>query len=215
MVHFYLNLHQNDMLSFKEQETERWFRENPNEERRFVFNISPESIVLDVGAYDGEWAKGIADRYGCNIFCFEPSVHQCDKAHALLAGLNVKVFPFALGSETRKISLVDAENSTSCFATNAGPMIDAEQRDVAEAFEALGLKRVDLIKINIEGAEFDLLERMIEASLIERCVRILVQFHPIVSQCSERRASIRESLASTHTEIFNYDFVWELWERSA
>lgn len=71
-------------------------------------------------------------------------------------------------------------------------------------------EQVDLGKINIEGAEYELLEHL---SSTGRDVQ--VQFHDFVPLAAERMARIQSGLGRTHRPTYQYRFVWENWRRSA
>jgi len=67
------------------------------------------------------------------------------------------------------------------------------------------------MKINIEGAGYDLLDHLIESGFIKNIKNIQVQFHDIVAEAVKRRASIQEQLKKTHVLTYCYDFIWENW----
>jgi hypothetical protein len=71
---------------------------------------------------------------------------------------------------------------------------------------------IDLMKINIEGGEYDLLERLIETNMISRIKNIQVQFHDVAPDSLSRMLAIQTSLLKTHSNIFNYKFVWDSYE---
>jgi Methyltransferase FkbM domain len=91
--------------------------------------------------------------------------------------------------------------------------VDVEIRDVAPVFAELDAERIDLLKMNIEGAEFDVLERLAETGWIDRIDELLIQFHDWAPAAPRRRRMIRRVLARTHTEVWNYPWVWERWVR--
>jgi FkbM family methyltransferase len=195
------------------QEFERWFRENPHEERRFVFSLDPSSVVFDAGAYDGEWSKTIYNRYRPKIYFFEPSPTFFQKACASLQGTGAMAYPIALGGSSKELILHEKLNASSSHRTveNSTP-VAVKQVDVELFFRQENIQRVDLFKINIEGAEYELLERMIEADLTKRCHSILIQYHPWVDNHPQRKKFITDSLSRTHRRVFYYEYVWELWE---
>jgi hypothetical protein len=69
---------------------------------------------------------------------------------------------------------------------------------------------VDLVSINIEGGEYTLLPEMLNSGIIKFCRHLQVQFHDHPNGV-ELRDRIREGLAATHQQTFNYPFVWEGW----
>jgi len=74
------------------------------------------------------------------------------------------------------------------------------------------IDKVSLMKINIEGSEYDLLERLINKSYHKKIDNILVQFHNISVDSEKRLLQIRDELSKTHKSTFCYNFVWENWE---
>ena len=67
------------------------------------------------------------------------------------------------------------------------------------------------MKINIEGGEFELLERLIQTGLISRIKNIQVQFHNIAVESTKRMEKIHQGMYKTHQPTFQYKFVWENW----
>ncbi|MEM7512644.1 MAG: FkbM family methyltransferase, partial [Bacteroidota bacterium] len=82
-----------------------------------------------------------------------------------------------------------------------------------EAINELGSNHIDLIKINIEGGEFELLEAIIDAGWVDKIDNIQVQFHDFVPNARERMMEIQKKLSFTHELTYQYDFVWENWKR--
>ena len=81
--------------------------------------------------------------------------------------------------------------------------------DVYEWFKINSIKLIDLIKVNIEGGEYELLDRMIEAGLMSKVDAFQIQFHDFISGAKQRMEKIREILELTHTPIYHYYFVWD------
>ena len=65
--------------------------------------------------------------------------------------------------------------------------------------------------MNIEGGEYDLIEHIIQQNLISNIRNLQIQFHRIDSDSPARYKNIVEQLSLTHTQIWNYQFVWESW----
>lgn len=71
---------------------------------------------------------------------------------------------------------------------------------------------IDLVKIDIEGGEYDVLPQLIETGLISRIRFLQIQFHRFVDGAVQKRENLREHLRKTHTESWCYPFIWESWE---
>ena len=84
---------------------------------------------------------------------------------------------------------------------------------VDRIWDELKLGQVDLMKINIEGAEFPLLDKMIKADLLNKVDCYMIQFHEWHPGAYRKRRRIREELSKTHRLEWEYYFVWEKWVR--
>lgn len=177
-------------------------------------DLDAESVVLDVGAYVGEWSEAIARRYGARIFAFEPNAGAFTALTARLAGTCARCFDFALGAADGRAELSIVGPGSSLFTQPPGfGKATVAVRDVVAVLDALGIDAVDLCKLNIEGGEFDLLERLIAADRLHRVRLLSVQFHEWHPGAYQRRRVIRRALARTHVEVWNFPWVWELWRR--
>jgi hypothetical protein len=88
-------------------------------------------------------------------------------------------------------------------------------RDVVGVLDELGIREVDLLKVNIEGGEYDLFDRLIETDWLRSVRLVSVQFHEWHPKAYRRRRAIRRALARSHTEVWCYSWVWEYWSRTA
>lgn len=73
------------------------------------------------------------------------------------------------------------------------------------------IKHIDLIKINIEGGEYDLLEHLLDANFVEQIENLQIQFHDFVENASARMKKIQNRLEKTHYLTYHYPFVWDNW----
>jgi FkbM family methyltransferase len=183
-----------------------------------AFELDERGVVLDIGAFDGEWSHQIATRYGATIHAFEPNPAASTKLRDRLGGLpNVVAHHYGLGGRDQQAVLTLAGPGSSIYGVDAG---DAELdtvtvtiRDVALVLAELGVDRIDLLKVNIEGGEYDLFDRLIGCGRLPRVRLVLVQFHEWHPHAYRRRRAIRKVLRRSHDEVWNYPFVWELWRR--
>ena len=79
--------------------------------------------------------------------------------------------------------------------------------------EGLALSDVAVIKMNIEGGEYDLLPAMIDSGFMQHVDTLMVQFHKYGPDDVARRDAIRAGLSRTHVCEWVYPFVWEQWAR--
>ncbi len=172
-------------------------------------------MVFDVGAFRGEWSAGIARRYGSRVYAFEPDPTSFPDLLARLGGdSRVAAFEYGLGGAERTADLALAGLGSSLFGSEAPLGVrPVTIRDDVAVLDELGLDRIDLLKINIEGGEYELLERLIAAQWLPRVRLLMVQFHEWHPGAYRRRRAIRRALRRSHREVWCYRWIWELWRR--
>jgi FkbM family methyltransferase len=183
----------------------------------YDFELDPESVVFDVGAYHGEWSETIAGRYGARIHAFEPDPTSFPRLVARLGDRpGVVLRDYGLAAADQTVDMALAGLGSSVYTVDA-PMGSCRitLRDVAAVLDELGVERIDLLKINIEGGEYDLLERLIAVGWLPRIRQIVVQFHEWHPKAYRRRRAIRRALRRDHHEVWCYPWIWELWRRDA
>jgi FkbM family methyltransferase len=190
-----------------------WLSVKGDKTLRLDYPLDARAIVFDVGGFEGQWASDIFARYLCRIHVFEPVREFADAiARRFAANDRIKVHPVALGAETGLAELTIAADGSSLYLPGARRMtIDIVTPELVFAKEKLD--EISLMKINIEGAEYDLLDHMISTGLIRRIENIQVQFHSHLPEAQRRVRDIHARLAETHQPTFQYRFVWENWRR--
>lgn len=188
-----------------------WLKDKGDKTLRLDYPLLQDDVVIDVGGYEGQWASDIFSRYLCTIHIFEPVP---DFALAIrnrfLFNKHIHVHQVGLGEIERDIEFSIAGDASSSIVTNE-MLITAR----VVAFDAWYLhhkiNEVALIKINIEGGEYELLEHLIESGLILKIKNIQVQFHDFFPEAEQRMHSIQSKLQKTHYLTYQYNFIWENW----
>ena len=181
-------------------------------------DLGPDSVVIDVGAFTGGWARHIVERYDPVIYAFEPNPNSFAKIEEM-AGANPKLkpVPYGLGDKDEAVEFTLKGLGSSMYDERESaadvPRTSVEIRAIDSVWNELQLGEVDLVKINIEGAEFPLLDKMIEADLLKQVRCFLIQFHEWHPGAYAKRRRIREELRKTHRLVWDYYFVWEKWEK--
>ena len=180
------------------------------------FDLPTNGVAVDIGAYTGEWAVPLRARHsGLLIHAFEPAPDALDKLRAALGEDSlVSIHPIGLAAGDFTASLAMDGPGSSIYSDHGhygSSTVDI--RDVISTFDELGIEHIDLIKINIEGAEYDLLDRLLDEGRVDAIDKFLIQFHEWHPWAYWRRHKIRRRLRTTHTQVWNHDFMWEYWER--
>lgn len=196
-------------------EVKRWKANRGDETLRLDYPLGADSVVMDLGGYHGDFADAIFSRFGSRVFVYEPlPAFFAYCVERFRGNEQITCLPYGLAATAGHFDLAERDDGTS-FVHHAPTdrIVRAELRPVVGEIERLGLACVDLLKINIEGGEFDVLPALIDSGLIGRVRYLQVQFHNFVPGAENRRNEIRAALARTHREQWNYEFVWESWSR--
>jgi FkbM family methyltransferase len=192
----------------------RWRRDHGDQRLRLAYPLTRESVVWDLGGYQGDFAASVHERYGSKVVVFEPVPSFFRHCSDRFLGMpDIRCLPFGLGAHNGRLQISQDSDASSFVRTSrsGGEGLSAEIRAVPEVWEELATRCVDLMKINIEGGEYDVLESLLSAGLIGQVKHLQVQFHDFVADAVKMRDSLRQRLSHTHRQDWCYEFVWESW----
>src|SRR6266513_1822562 len=196
-----------------DKEVQRWYSDGGDEAFRYDYDLTGDSLVIDLGGYKGQWASDIYARYNCRVLVFEPVKSFAEKIERRFErNRKLEVFRLALGANRRQATIAMRDDGSSVYRT-APERETIQFEDVAEFFAKNDIDSVDLMKINIEGGEYELMPRLFEAGLIKRIRHIQIQFHNVGASSETRMREICRELSKTHRPTYQYKFVWENWVR--
>ena len=131
--------------------------------------LRPGMTVLDIGAHHGMYTLLASKRVGRKgrVIAFEPSPRERRRLlrHLRINGCsNVFVEPLALGDHAGEANLFLVEGRQDWCNSLRPPEVDerscivrVEVRPLDDVLSALGIARVDFIKLDVEGAELSFL----------------------------------------------------------
>jgi FkbM family methyltransferase len=206
-----------DNLSISDRNKKKWYTDNVEKKLRYEYDLSENSVVFDVGGYEGDFASEISARYKANIYVFEPvSIYITQLNERFKKNNSIHIIPAGLGAKSEEISISIMDEASShtrdTYMNKQGTVEIAKIVDISEFIQQNKIEKVDLLKINIEGAEYELLERIIELKSLSNFKNLQIQFHDFYPNFQERYNSIRQELEKTHKLTYEYSFVWENWE---
>lgn len=192
---------------------DRWFSCRGDHTLRLSYPLDNNSVVLDVGGYIGDFTAAIYCRYSCNVIVFEP-VEEFFKLLSERFQGNTKIKPVMAGIGSSDTSAeIFLDNNSSTLHHQTGTRQQIQLINLTNWTKENNIESIDLLKMNVEGHEFEILENLIESDLISKIKYIQVQFHKFVENCDERRETIRNKLHKTHELQWDFPFVWESWKR--
>lgn len=187
-------------VTLNEQSQAIWQSQNL-EHLRYEYDLKPDDVVIDLGAYRGEWAREIRARYGCCVIAVEPTDS--------IDGYECETIKKAAWIFDGKLRFGGAFYYTSAYEDQTHEYECFDVNSIISRFDEIAL-----LKVNIEGAEYALLDHVINAGLHERIKNLQVQFHEIETEpWAAWYSGIEGRLKETHHLKWRYPFVWESWTR--
>ncbi len=155
--------------------------------------LGPESIVLDLGANYGHFSQAVTERFGCKCVAIEPSpvpfaaIPTGGKISKIQAAVAEKTgtAPFHVSTESTAGSLLHKDKAYT-------GTIDVPVYSLVDLLEKLSWPRVDLLKIDIEGAEIGMLAACPD-EVLGRIAQMSVEFHDFcgLTRDADVRATLR------------------------
>lgn len=194
----------------------QWWAADPQEKQRYEYNLTSDSLVLDLGGYRGQWTSDIFARYSCRVEVFEPVPHYArDIEKRFARNPKITVHQFGLAGQTGESHIAISDDRSSLYGSD-GESCMVKLVEARSFLEKLGFPRIALMKINIEGGEYELLEHLLENDLVKYIDNIQVQFHDeVIPNAAEQMQRLQQRLAETHEPTYQFPFVWENWRSKA
>lgn len=207
--------HRDRRLKNRQNSFGQFWRDGGNE-LLYKLPVTTGGLIIDAGGYHGEWTAEMISRYGCRSQVFEPVPEYFEHCREYFKNNSlVELKKAALGGADRATTFNIYDDGTSEHRMgNSARFIEADVIDIAKVLSENNT-RIACLKLNIEGGEYEVLERMLETNTIMQCDSLLVQFHRQPDDYVARYENIIESLNKTHTREWCYYMVWEKWDRKS
>lgn len=139
--------------------------------------LNSQSVALNIGANYGQFSERMMEIFSCHCIAVEPSpvpyeaipdVPAITKIQAAVAGRSGKM-PFHVSSDSVASSLMAKDKLHE-------RTIDIDVFSLKDLAARLGLERIDLLKMDIEGAEIEALAACDDAFL-SKIGQMTIEFH--------------------------------------
>ena len=187
---------------------------NPTWDDVMKFEIKENPIIFDVGGYMGDFVQLCLDRYkNPTVYVFEPVFSFYEKiVNRYKTNENIKVFNFGLSDITRE-ELITINGDASSINLKSDKSESIKLKSIKEFLFEENIFGVDLIKINIEGEEYALLEYLSSIPELNVFENYLVQFHTFIDGHIEKKQLILDKIKKYYDVIFNFEFIFEGWSQ--
>lgn len=177
--------------------------------------LSPRDVVVDCGANMGAVTEILADT-GAHVHAFEPDPYTFAQLQKHMAGRdNITFHPTAVGAEAGTFRLLRAEGwdqnpdgaSVSSTIVPGGRRMEEGQGVDVTVIDFLAFLRgliadhgrIAFVKIDIEGAELDLLEAMEKTDLFDHIQLLVAETHEKkFAHLADRFAALRSRIAARY-----------------
>ena len=198
------------LISFGLNDESKWFLFN-KEKLKYRIKLNSNGLVIDLGGYVGDFtSKMLKLNPKMSFLIFEPVPSFFKTCMSRFSkNQNVSVLPYGVTSNGRSIDLkIDGPRTR----TNKldGNSIFAS-KSITEILD--NLDQVELIKMNIEGLEYECLLSIIRSGSIKKINYLLVQFHNFCIEDEDNYAEITQLISEDFIRVFSYKWKWELWQK--
>jgi hypothetical protein len=178
------------MVGLNKESLKVWQDQNL-EHLRYDYEIGPHQRIIDIGSYQYEWVRGMIHR--CKYVIMSECFEALDNRAAWKFDGHIEVG----GAYYYTSSLLPPTGSVQCV-------------DIAPYLQ----NEIAVLKMNIEGGEYELLSYIIEKGLHKNIRNLQVQFHEVEGLPYQLLYDgLAVELSKTHKLSWRYPFCWENWER--
>ena len=168
----------------------KWRQDRGDETLRLDYNLSKDSIIFDIGNIELIWVERMYEKYKCTIYIFEPVkslyIKLCEKF-----------------KDDKKIKIYNLE-----------PDIEGED-NIVVLLNSLNIEKVDLIKINMQGAEYKLLSYLLNNDECEYVKNYQIQFSSLENNYLTKYDEVKKKfLERGYVQTYCYPFVWENFKKN-
>ncbi len=153
----------------------------------------PKGVIVDLGANIGSYAV-FASKNADRVLAFEPvpsnyqllcqniELNKCNNIEAIQAGV-------AKDRGKRTIYIATVNVGSSSLYRASGTCFEADMITFADIFDNYGIDRINMLKIDIEGAEHELFSN-VTIELLKKVDEIIMEVHSYTTGMREIKAII-------------------------
>jgi FkbM family methyltransferase len=170
--------------------------------------LNEDSIVYSFGiGKDISFDRKIISKHKCQVFGFDPTPKSIEYIRSLSKEPLFSFYDFGISTQTgiEKFFLPKNEKAVSGSLTlskfvSEEKLIKVEMKSFDDISKKLGHQHIDVVKMDIEGAEYEVLETLISTKVTIH--QLLVEFHDRFYPGEIKSKRITELLNKNGFEIF-------------
>lgn len=171
--------------------------------------LNENSIVYSFGiGEDISFDEEIISKHKCKVFGFDPTPKSIEWIKKYNISENFFFKNYGISSITGKVDFYLPKNSNHVSGSsviqdnvNSNEKIEVEMKTLTDIMIELGHNQIDVLKMDIEGAEYEVLENIINSNI--KIHQILVEFHDrYIKNGKQKTKEIIEKLKSNNYKIF-------------
>lgn len=172
--------------------------------------IKQAKMIFDIGSHIGlfsEWCLSLNSQV--KIFAFEPVPVLYEQMKKRLAPYEdqLHLFPQGIGTQIEKTAFFFNAQKTmqsskySSFLNPHGEKIEVSMTTLPHILEKYSLDTIDLLKMDVEGMEFEVLESRWK-ELFEKIQAMIIEIHCFDPEKEKKSEKIQSDLSSFFSKIF-------------
>jgi FkbM family methyltransferase len=151
--------------------------------------LSAGGKVMDLGMHKGDFAKAICGRYGCPVVGVEANPALASTFWGL-DGLSCKNAAISAADGSVKFAIIENDLEASRIVSESSPLsqtvVVVPSVSLATFFQEVNATRLELLKMDIEGAELDVIETT-DPNIFQKCKQITIEFHSFLYPADRER----------------------------
>ena len=182
----------------------------------FLDNFTSSSIIIDVGCgYDAEFSRFMITRHGLNAFGFDPT-HK--HAHSLKVieqqtGGKFHHLAYAVSNQKGLIKFYEScDHESGSILSSHSNMLNFEKKAyevesllLKDLSNIIGENQIDFIKLDLEGAEYNLL-RDVNIHDVKTFNQIFIEFHHHCTEYTKKdTVQIVNNICALGYKSFSFD----------
>lgn len=190
-----------------------WFEVDGDNTLALDWPLDETSHVWEIGGYEGRWVAQIAGKFNCYIDIFEPQGWAVEKMRERFKdNPKITIHPYGLWVEDKWMGMGD-------YFTDGASVMKPVKSDHLVEFKDIHRELIefnhgiDLCLMNIEGAEWLLINYLQASGAFVRFKYFWCQFHEFVENSYARKFVTYDSIGLTHDILWDHYPTAVAWER--